>query len=203
MAVRSMKDKVLLTAVLSMALAGCTLRGKPKAVLPPVAPKPAVAPAPAPTPPPPLSTPQTHVELPKPQPVDPAALVVETPREPEPEPQPAAPARSRRTTPAATPAPPAAAPAPEPPRETFREMVSPAEAKRLMDQAVVRRREVNQILEQLLKRSTLTNAQKNVMATIRNFLALSDEAEKHSDPRQADSFAERAQILAKELQSEQ
>ena len=72
-----------------------------------------------------------------------------------------------------------------------------------MDQAAVRRREVNQILDQLGKRSTLTNAQKNVMATIRNFLALSDEAEKHNDPRQADSFAERAQILAKELQSEQ
>ena len=82
-------------------------------------------------------------------------------------------------------------------------MVSPAEAKRLLDQAANRRREVNQILEQLSKRSTLTHAQKNVMATIRNFLALSDEAEKHSDPRQADSFAERAQILAKELQSEQ
>ena len=41
------------------------------------------------------------------------------------------------------------------------------------------------------------------MSTIRNFLGLSDEAEKHNDPRQADSFAERAQILAKELQSEQ
>ena len=72
-----------------------------------------------------------------------------------------------------------------------------------MDQAQTRRREVNQILDQLGKRSTLTPAQKNVMATIRNFLALSDEAEKHNDPRQADSFAERAQILAKELQSGQ
>ena len=41
------------------------------------------------------------------------------------------------------------------------------------------------------------------MATIKNFLVLSDEAEKHSDPRQADSFADRPQILAKELQSEQ
>jgi hypothetical protein len=42
-----------------------------------------------------------------------------------------------------------------------------------------------------------------VLATIKNFLTLSTEAENHSDPRQADSFAERAQILAKELQSEQ
>ena len=80
-------------------------------------------------------------------------------------------------------------------------MVSPAEAKRLQDQAQSRRREANQILDQLSKRSTLTPAQQNVVATIRNFVALSEEAEKHSDPRQADAFAERAQILAKELQS--
>jgi hypothetical protein len=199
-----MKDKVLLTALLSMVLAGCTLRGKPKAVVPPIAPKPAATPAPAPAPPPPLSIPQTHVELPKPQPVDPAALVVDiTPREPEPEPQTAVPTRSRRTTPASTPTPPAATPPPEAPRETFREMVSPSESKRLMDQALNRRREANQILDQLSKRSTLTPAQKNVISTIRNFLTLSDEAEKHNDPRQADSFAERAQILAKELQREQ
>jgi hypothetical protein len=198
-----MKAKVLLTALLSIVLAGCTLRGKPKAVLPPAAPKPAATPAPPPAPPPPLSIPQTRVELPKAQPVDPAALVVETtPREPEPEPQPTAPSRTRRTAPAATP-PPAAAPPPEAPRETFREMVPPTEAKRLLDQAIVRRREVAQILDQLNKRSTLTPAQRNVMATIKNFLVLSDDAEKHNDPRQADSFAERAQILAKELQSEQ
>jgi hypothetical protein len=134
--------------------------------------------------------------------VDPAALVVETTtREPEPEPQPTAPSRTRRAAPAAAP-PPAASPPPEAPRETFREMVSPAEEKRLLDQAANRRREANQILDQLSKRST-TPAQKNVMATIRNFVLLSEEAAKHGDPRQADSFAERAQILAKELQSEQ
>jgi len=40
-----------------------------------------------------------------------------------------------------------------------------------------------------------------VAATIRSFLALSEEAEKHNDMRQADALAERAQILAKELQS--
>jgi hypothetical protein len=199
-----MKAKVLLTAVLSVVFAGCTLRGKPNAVLPPAAPKPAATPAAAPAPPPPLSIPQTQVELPKPQPVDPAALMVDTtPREPEPEPQLALPARSKqRTTPAATPTPPAAAPTPEPPRETFREIVSPSESKRLTEQAQGRRREVNQILDQLSRR-TLSNAQKSVMATIRNFLALSLEAEGHNDPRGADSLAERAQILAKELQSEQ
>jgi hypothetical protein len=40
-----------------------------------------------------------------------------------------------------------------------------------------------------------------VVATIRNFLTLSGEAENHNDMRQADALAERAQILAKELQS--
>ena len=84
-------------------------------------------------------------------------------------------------------------------------MVSPTEARRLLDQGLqTAGARLIRVLDQLNKRSTLTPAQRNVMATIKNFLVLSDEAtEKHSDPRQADSFAERAQILAKELQSEQ
>jgi len=81
-------------------------------------------------------------------------------------------------------------------------MVPLPEAKRLLEQAQARRREVAQILDQLRKRATLTSAQKSVMLTIGNFVKLSEDAEKN-DPRQADSFAERAQILAKELQSEQ
>ena len=203
-----MKTKALLTVVAVILLAGCSLRGKPaKTVVVPAAPKPVVAPAPVAPPPAALSIPQTRVELPKPQPVDPAALATE-PRPPElPEPPPAvAPARPRRTSPAASqPASPAAAtpPAATPPpetRETFQEIVSPAELKRLQDQAVARRREANQILDQLGRRQ-LTAAEQGVVATIRNFLALSKEAEDHSDPRQANALAERAQILAKELQS--
>jgi hypothetical protein len=204
-----MKAKALLTVVAGILLAGCSLRGKPaKSAIAPAAPKPVVTPAPAP-PSPPLSIPQTRVELPKPQPVDPAALATE-PKPPElPEPPPAAaPARPRRASPAAAQpaspaaaAPPAAAAAPPlEPRETFQEIVSPAEVKRLQDRALARRREANQILDQLGRRQ-LTGAEQNVAATIRNFLALSEEAEKHNDPRQADALAERAQILAKELQS--
>ena len=203
-----MQAKALLTVVAGIVLAGCSLRGKPaKSAVVPAAPKPVVAPAPA-APPPALSIPQTRVELPKPQPVDPSALITE-PRPPElPEPPPAAaPARPRRTSPAASqPASPAAAapaaaatPPPET-RETFQEIVSPAELKRLQDQGLARRREANQILDQLGRRQ-LTGAEQKVAATIRNFLALSEEAEKHNDPRQANSLAERAQILAKELQS--
>ena len=203
-----MQAKALLTVVAGIVLAGCSLRGKPaKSAVVPAAPKPVVAPAPA-APPPALSIPQTRVELPKPQPVDPSALITE-PRPPElPEPPPAAaPARPRRTSPAASqPASPAAAapaaaatPPPET-RETFQEIVSPAELKRLQDQALARRREANQILDQMSRRQ-LTGAEQGVAATIRNFLALSEEAEKHNDTRQANALAERAQILAKELQS--
>jgi membrane-bound lytic murein transglycosylase B len=198
-----MKATALLTALLSILLAGCELRGKPaKSAVPPAAPKPVASAAPAPAPPPALSIPQTRVELPKPQPVDPAALETEaTP--PEPLPAVAAPARSRRATPAASqPAPaspPAATPPPEP-RETVQEIVSPAEVKRLQDQAQARRSEVKQILDRLGRRQ-LTGTQRNVVATIRNFLTLSGEAENHNDMRQADALAERAQILAKELQS--
>jgi hypothetical protein len=201
-----MKAKALLTLVAVILLAGCSLRGKPaKAVAVPAAPKPVIAPKP-PAPPPALSISQTQVELPKPQPLDPAALVTE-PRAPElPEPPPpVAPARPRRTSPSASqPASPAAAaPAaatPPPERETFQEIVSPAEFKRLQDQALARRREATRILDQLSRRQ-LTSAEQGVAATIRDFLALSEEAEKHSDPRQANALAERAQILAKELQS--
>jgi hypothetical protein len=202
-----MNAKALLTVVAVILLAGCSLRGKPaKSVVVPAAPKPVAATKPA-APPPVLSIPQTRVELPKPQPLDPAALVTE-PRAPElPEPPPAVvPARPRRTSPSASqPASPAAAapaastPPPET-RETFQEIVSPAELKRLQDQAFARRREATQILDQLSRRQ-LTSAEQGVGATIRNFLALSEEAEKHNDPRQANALAERAQILAKELQS--
>ena len=199
-----MKAKALLAALLGILLAGCSLRGNPaKSAAPPAAPKPVVNPAPAP-PPPALSIPQTRVELPQPQPVDPAALATETvPPEPPPA---AAPARSRRTNPAVSPAagqpasPPAAAASPTEPRETVQEIISPAELKRLRDRAQGRRREANQILEQFGRRPK-TSAQQNVEATIRSFLALSEEAEKHNDLRQADALAERAQILAKELQS--
>jgi hypothetical protein len=203
-----MKAKALLTALLSLLLAGCSLRGKPaKSAVPPAAPKPAANAAPAPPPPPPLSLPQTRVELPTPQPVDPAAFATEA-TTPEPPPAAAAPARSRRGTPAVSPAsqpaspPPVVTPPPEPPRETVQEIVPAAELKRLQDQAHARRRDVTQILY-VLGRRRMTGDQLKVADTIRSFLALSEDAEKHNDMRQADALAERAQILAKELQSGQ
>ncbi len=198
-----MNAKGLLTALLCIVIAGCSLRAKPaKTAVTPAAPKPVAAPAPAPAPAGPLSIPQTNVELPSPQPVDPAALATEAPQPIEA--PPAAPPRSRRTGPPAnqtvSPAPPAATPAVEP-RPAVQEIVTQAEIKRLQEQAQGRRREVKQILDALNRRQ-LSGAQKDVEATIRSFVTLSEEAEQHGDPRQAVALAERAWILAKELQSE-
>jgi hypothetical protein len=100
-----------------------------------------------------------------------------------------------------SPALPAANPAVEPPRPAVQEIVPQAETKRLQEQAQGRRREVKQILDQLSRRQ-LSDPQKDVAATIRSFVTLSEEAEQHNDPRQAVALAERAWILAKELQSE-
>ena len=194
-----MKAKALLTAVLAVALAGCVLRGKPaKTAAVPATPKPAAPPAPA-LPPAPLSIPQTHVALPAPQALDPAAFDVE----PIPEPQPVIPVppRSHRPSPPAATPPAVATPALEP-RETVQEIVPPAELKHLKDLVQSRRQEVNKILVQVGRRK-LTAARQNTIATIKSFLALSEEAENHNDMRQADGFAERAWILAKELQSGQ
>jgi hypothetical protein len=80
------------------------------------------------------------------------------------------------------------------------EIISQPEKERLHEQAVGRRKEARQIVDQLSRRP-LTDAQKDVAATIRSFIALSEEAESHNDPRQEDSLAQRAWILAKELQS--
>ncbi|MEO8595298.1 MAG: hypothetical protein ABI759_18395 [Candidatus Solibacter sp.] len=196
-----MKSKVLLTALLAILLAGCDLRGKGKNVVPPVAPKPAVVPVAPPPPPAPLSTPQTNVVLPKEQPLDEAALVTQPAPLPEPAPAagpPARPRTNRTATPPAAPPPPVAVPTAPEPREAVQEIVPAADMKRLQERALARRGEASQILSRI---GRLNGTQQGVAASIRNFLALSEQAEKYNDMRQADALAERAQILAKELQS--
>jgi hypothetical protein len=74
--------------------------------------------------------------------------------------------------------------------------------KHLKELVQARRQEVDRILGQVGRRPT-TKARQSAIATIRSFLTLSVDAENHNDMRQADGFAERAQILAKELQSGQ
>jgi hypothetical protein len=199
-----MKAVYLFVAVVSLWLAGCASQNSPAA-------KAAVAP-PAPVQPHPLSTPQTHVELPEAQPVDPAALVTEPPKEaatpavsPTPTPTRTTPTRRTIAPPPVVPVtpPPATVQLPaDPPRPAIQEIVSPVEAKRLQDSAQARRSEASKMLQQIARRR-LNRSEQDVAASIRNFLALSEDAEKRGDMRQADALAERAQILAKELQSGQ
>jgi hypothetical protein len=197
-----------LAACMAISLAGCVLRGTPKtAAAVPAAPKPVATAPPAP-PPPPLSTPQTNVELPKPQPLDPEALI--TAPQPEPVPETSTAARSARrpntpspgtasNSPPRTETPPAP-PQPEPERPPIQEIVPAAEQKRLQDSVQSRKADINRILDET-KNRRLGKLQLGVVRTIRSFVDLADDAEKHGDFRQADALAERAQILARELQS--
>jgi hypothetical protein len=188
--------KVLVLAA-ALGLAACPQRGTVKAAAPvtPAAPKPVAAPPP---PPAPLSTPQTRVELPPPQPIPEEALETQSATPEPPLAKPAAPKRAPASPVIVTP--PVATPPVEPPRPAIGEMISPTELKRLSDQVQGRRKEVNQIVEQI-KRRHPTHEQDLVMNNIENFLTLSKEAEKRNDIRQADALAERAQILARDLQN--
>jgi hypothetical protein len=184
----------ILAAAAAIGLTGCALRAKtPPATA--AAPKPA-APVPAPAPVP-LSTPQTQVDLPKYQPIDSAATetVPPPPVEPPVASRPPAPPQ-RRTVRAETPAP--AAVTPEPARPEFQEIIPAADLKRLQDSAQSRKREVTHILEVLSKRR-LSVSQRNDLASIKSFLAQSDEYEKKNEMRMADLLAEKAQILARNL----
>jgi hypothetical protein len=197
--------RVLVLFAALLALASCLQRGpssKAAAPVTPAAPKP-VAAAPAP-PPPPLSIPQTHVELPAPQPLEPAALETETAP-----PDAQLPAvRPPTGTPRRPGPPPAAAPAVTPPPATaepaeaprIQEVIPQAELDKLREQAKGRRDEVARIFDQLGKRG-LARFPKSVVESIKNFLELSKEAEARNDMRQADALAERAQILARDLQN--
>jgi hypothetical protein len=199
------RAEAILTAALTLSLSGCVLGGKPKTVQAAPPPKPAPAPAPAPAAPAPLSIPQTQVQLPPPQPINPDALAPNPPEEPvggAPTPprnrnrggQTGAP---RDTTPAVSP--PAPAPAPEPTRPKIEEIVPAAEQKQLQESASAQRRDVRQILDKM--RSHRLNAnQKTLRTSIESFLGLSEQAEKRNDMRSAQALAERALVLARELQ---
>jgi outer membrane biosynthesis protein TonB len=193
-----------IAAGLALASAGCVLSGRnaKKPAATPAAVRPAAPPS-STTPPQPLSIPQTQVELPRPQPVDPAALSPNTPPPAEataPAPvqrPPARPRPERRVEPPA--AQPAAQPAvAEQAQPQIQEIISPAETRRLQDEAQARRRDVEQMLDQL-RRRRLNAAQRNVITNINAFLISSLDAEKRGDMKLADALADRAQVLAKDL----
>jgi hypothetical protein len=158
-----------------------------------------------------LSIPQTQVDLPPEQPLDPAALAgAQNPEAAEP-PRAAAgaPSRTRRAagpppiaapkpTENAAPAGPAAAEVPD--RPPLQEIVPAGELKQLQEAASARKREVRQLLERLHGRR-LNRHEQGIRANVESFVRLSDEAEAKGDMRQASALAERAWILAKDLES--
>ena len=210
-----MKQGGLILAVALAALStGCVLNGKQaqKTAATPAAVKPA-APAPAPTPPPsaPLSLPQTTAQLPPQQPINPEALAVAKPEEtvetpPAQRPSrraagpPQGPPRAADTTPLQqTPAAPAAVAPPEPERPALQEILPAAELNRLKASADNRKQNIRKTLDQQDPRK-LNDGQRALITQIKGFVQQSDEAETKGEMRVAESLAERAEILLRELQ---
>jgi hypothetical protein len=191
--------EVILVAAMAFSLASCVLARKPKPVAAAPAPPQPAAPEPAPQP---LSIPQTRVTLPAPQPVDPAALATAPPAEPPPPVQARpAPAPARRA-PAPQPKADPPAPEPSPTRQPIQEIL-PAEVQRQLQASAQRHKaEIRALLAQAQRRR-LTADERSTVAHINQFVKLSDDAEKSGDMRSSDELAERAYILAKELQSGQ
>ena len=203
--------KLILAAGMAMSLTGCVLRGKqtPNVSTPPPTPAPA-AKLPSGPPPQPLSIPQTQAQLPAPQSIAPGALATTTPPEPPAETQPAQRPQRRPPGPVAGPprpetppvpvlAPPAPATA-EPERPPVQEIVPASESNRLRESAEARKQEIRKTLEQAQAR-VLSRDQRAVRLRIEAFLQQSDDAQKKGDMRLADALAQRAQVLARELQN--
>jgi hypothetical protein len=202
--------ELILAAWMAMSLAGCVLRGKQtKASPPPPTPAPAAKPV-AGLPPQPLSIPQTQAQLPAPQAIAPGALATTTPPEPAAETQPAQRQQQRRPSPVAGPPrpenppvqvqTPPAPPTAEPERPPVQEIVPASESNRLRESAEARKQEIRKTLEQAQARA-LSRDQRAVFLRIQTFVQQSDDAQKKGDMRLADALAQRAQVLARELQN--
>jgi hypothetical protein len=195
-------------AVLVLWLTACDTSLR-RAQTPPT-PQPAAAkPETPPAPDEPLSTPQTHVLLPQPQPIDAEALAtpeVYTPTEPSTAHTSRKPAKHPSPQSAAatvTPPKPETAEADAPPAaESQRpaiEPVLPANQRRQMTEEISSRlKEVDQVLGRAAARG-LSNPQKTAMDTIRSFRDLSYQALEHGDIQKAGGLADRALLLAQEL----
>jgi hypothetical protein len=190
--------KVILVAAMAIPLAGCLLIGKPKALpAPPAPPQPA-----APATPQELSIPQTQVYLPPRQvPKNEAFNTAQAPEPaPEVEPKPAPPQpHTPRAAPPQAPKPVVETPPSEPPRPPIQEILPPDEEKRLQHSAEGHRADTLALLA-VARRRHLTARENQKVEDINQFLKQSEQAETGKDMRSADQLAERAHILAKELQ---
>jgi hypothetical protein len=194
--------------LLIVPLAGCTLGASKQTALPPP-PKPAAVQPPAPEAP--LSIPQTAVTLPSPQPVNPDSIpkvqvaAQEPPAPEKPETPPPTRAARRATPPQTKPEPEAE---PEPPATpAVQEAAPPIQPILSADDQIhiraaidARKKEIAETLRRANRR--LSNHEKTLVERIRSFLAQCEEAEKRGDLSQADTWSERAAVLAKELQVE-
>jgi hypothetical protein len=85
-------------------------------------------------------------------------------------------------------------------RPPLQEILPEDEKKQLQQRAADIRRQVKLTLEQV-KAHRLTKTQNNVVKRVEAFVTQSDEAEKAGDMRLADALANRALVLARELQN--
>ena len=195
--------KIVLVAAMTIPLAGCLLSGKPKtAAYVPPPPKPAPA-----SPPESLSIPQTRVDLPPRQDVPQEALhtaPAEDPPTPVP-PKPASPPAKTHVPAAPKPPSPSEPPPPDPEiapqRPPIQEILPVDEQKRLEASVQKHKAEIVSLKAQAQQGHRLTANQKSMLVKIDQFVAQCDQAESTGDMRSADEFAEKANILAKELQS--
>ena len=83
----------------------------------------------------------------------------------------------------------------------FKTWCPPASRKRLQDSAIARKRETKRLLDQAKARGLNTREKSDAQRIEDAFVQQSDAAEKRNDMRQADALADKALILARELQS--
>jgi len=194
----------ILILALAVLLAGCFLQGKqPAAQTTPAPPAPAAKSSAAP--PQPLSVPQTQIEIPTPQPVSEAALAAGQTSQDAPEPV-APPRPVRRSPPAVNAARPEAPASPaateEPTRAPIQEVLTADESKHLQESAAERKREIRRLVELARTHRRLNGRELSVVTRIEGLVKLSDDAEAKGDMREADALAERALVLAKDLEGE-
>ena len=115
------------------------------------------------------------------------------PAQPKPAPAPA------RRTPGPQPKP-ADPPPSEPSRPPIQEIL-PADVQKQFQASAQKHKADTRALVVEAQRRHLTANERRVLVDIDQFARLSDQAEKSGDTRSADQLAERAHILAKELQS--
>lgn len=176
-----------LALLLMLSSTGCTWFGrKPKVAATPPQPHPVVTA-------PPVTTPEPEpAQQPQVQPEPPQQVPTPAPAQPQPAPVPPKP---KPVVP--TPKPPAPAPAPAPP--SFGQILSPQQQTELRNSYQQNAQFARQVLGQVKGRA-LSREQAETANRIRSFLSQADEAQA-KDPATAAQLAQRAQILARDLQS--